>query len=117
MYGVSSDGRVFRFCRIDNDSSFTTSKDLDMDDEKDKIHSIMRSLLRAVALSSPSTILIKDPMHRKMVLTSFGSPQKSQEFDHGVSKVEVYYEDELDMEKFEIIYLKGGMLCLVCLSS
>jgi hypothetical protein len=106
VYGASSDGMVFRFCRIDNDGSFITSRALDWEYEKDRIYSVMRSLLRAAALSSPSTTPIKDPMHRKMVLTSFGSPQNSQKFDYGVGKLEVYYEDELDEEEFEIVELR-----------
>jgi hypothetical protein len=106
VYGASSDGRVFRFCRIDNDGVFVTSRLLEWEFDKDQIYSIMRSLLRAAALSSPSTTPIKDPMRRKMVLASFGSPQRSQEFDYGFGKLEVFYEDEVGKEEYEIVDLR-----------
>jgi hypothetical protein len=102
VYGASSDGNDFRFCRIDNNGDFVKSRLLEWELDKDQIYSIMRSLLRAAALLSPSTTPIKDPMHREMVLASFGSPQNSQRFDYGVSKLKIYYEDEID-EEVEII--------------
>jgi hypothetical protein len=103
VYGASSDGTDFRFCRIDNDGVFVKSRLLEWDEEKDQIFSIMRSLLRAAALSSPSTTPIKDPMQRKMIISSFGSPQHSSQFDYGVGKLEIYFEDEIDKEEVEII--------------
>jgi hypothetical protein len=106
VYGASSDGRVFRFCRIDNDGVFVTSRLLEWEFDKDQIYSITRSLLRAAALSSPSTTPIKDPMRRKMVLASFGSPQRSQEFDYGFGKLEVFYEDDVGKEEYEIVDLR-----------
>jgi hypothetical protein len=107
VYGAVSDGRTFRFCRIDNDGVFVQSKVLEWDSgDKDQIYSIMRSLLRAAALSSPSTTPIKDPMRRKMVLASFGSLEQSQsqKFDFGLGKLKVYYEDEMT-EDYEIVKL------------
>jgi hypothetical protein len=47
-----------------------------------------------------------DPMHRKMVLASLGSPQNSHKFDHGVSKLEIDYEDEIEREDFEVVELR-----------
>lgn len=71
VYGVSSDGRSFRFCRIDNDGVFVKSKLLEWNlGDKEKIYSIIRSLIPTAALSSPSTTPIKDPMRKKMVLAS-----------------------------------------------
>jgi hypothetical protein len=108
VYGASSDGRAFRFCRIDNDGVFVQSGQLEWRTtvEREKIYSIMRSLLRAAALSSPSTTPIKNPMQREMVLASFGSPQRSREFDYGFGKLEVFYEDEVDKEEYEIVDLR-----------
>lgn len=96
VYGAASDGGVFRFCRIDNDGFFTHSRLLEWEEDADQIYSIIRSLLRAAALSSPSTTLIKDPMQRKIILESFSSPQHSQNSDYGLSNLKVYYEDDLE---------------------
>jgi hypothetical protein len=108
VYGASSDGRAFRFCRIDNDGVFVQSGQLEWRTvvEREKIYSIMRSLLRAAALSSPSTTPIKNPMQREIVLVSFGSLQRSREFDYGFGKLEVFYEDEVDKEEYEIVDLR-----------
>jgi hypothetical protein len=104
VYGASSDGRDFRFCRINNDGVFVKSRLLEWGSgDKDQIYSIVRSLLRAAALLSRSTTPIKDPMRRKMVLASFGSPQHSQKFDYGFGKLEIFDEDEVDEEECEII--------------
>lgn len=67
VYGPASDGKSFRFCRIDNDGVFTHSELLDWKFRADRTYAIVRPLLRAAALSSPSTTPIKDPMHRKIV--------------------------------------------------
>jgi hypothetical protein len=104
VYGAASDGRVFRFCRIDNNGFFVQSGLLEWISHKDQIYSIMRSLLRAAALSSPSTTPIKDPMRRKIVLESFSSPQHSQKFDYSLGKLKVYYEEDLE-EGDEIVRL------------
>jgi hypothetical protein len=98
VYGASSDGIAFRFCRINNDGVFAYSDLLDWRRHKCQIYSIMRSLLGAAALLSPSTTLIKDSMRRKMVLALFGSPERSQKFDYGLGRLEVFYEDEEDCE-------------------
>jgi hypothetical protein len=103
VYGIASDGRNFRFCRIDNNGVFTSSCLLEWDRHKDQIYSIIRSLLRAAALSSPSTTPIKDPMRRKIVLASFGSPQRAQKFDYGFSQLHFYDLD--DLEDAEIVHL------------
>jgi hypothetical protein len=104
VYGASSDGLDFRFCRIDNDGVFVKSKLLEWKaGDRDKIYSIIRSLVRAAALSSPSTTPIKDPMQRELVLASFGSPQHSKKFDYGLSGLQILEEDEEDDEEGEII--------------
>jgi hypothetical protein len=103
VYGAASDGRNFRFCRIDNDGVFTLSSLLEWKWNKDQIYSIIRSLLRAAALSSPSTTPIKDPMRRKIVLASFGSPQRTRKFDYGFGQLQVYDLD--DFEDAEIVHL------------
>jgi hypothetical protein len=94
----------FRFCRINNDGVFVKSKLLEWNaGDKGKIYSIIRLLLRAAALSSPSTTPIKDPMQRELVLASFGSPQRSQKFDYGLSGIQILEEDDEDDEEGEII--------------
>ncbi len=103
VYGVVSDGRTFRFCRIDNNGAFAQSNLLDWERHNDQIYSIVRSLLRAAALSSPSTTPIKDPMRRKIVLASCGSPERTRRFDYGFGQLHVYYEDEV--EDAEIVHL------------
>ena len=59
VYGIASDGWTFRFCRIDNDGVFVSSNLLHWTRHKDRIYSIIRSLLQAAVLSSPSTTLIR----------------------------------------------------------
>lgn len=97
VYGAASDGGIFRFCRIDNNGFFAHSRLLEWEEDADQIYSIMRSLLRAAALSSPSTTPIKDPMQRKTAPESSSSPQRSQNSDYGLSKLKVYYEEDLEV--------------------
>ncbi len=103
VYGIASDGRGFRFCRIDNNGLFTRSLLLEWECHKDQICSIIRFLIRATALLSPSKTPIKDPMRRKVVLASFGSPQRARRFDYGFSQLHFYDLD--DLEDAEIIHL------------
>jgi hypothetical protein len=108
VYGVSSDGSDFRFCRIDNDGVFVKSRLLEWNaGDKDKIYSIIRSLIRAAALLSPSTTPIKDPTQRDVVLASFGSLQRSQKFDYGLSGLQISEEAEEDDEDGEVISWYG----------
>jgi hypothetical protein len=106
VYGIASDGWTFRFCRIDNDGVFVSSDLLQWTRHKDRIYSIIRSLLQAAALSSPSTTPIKDPMRRKVVLASFGSPERTRRFDYGYGygRFRIYEGDEL--ENVEIVRFK-----------
>jgi hypothetical protein len=104
VYGAASDGSNFRFCRIDNNGVFNQSGLLEWRWHKDKIYSIIRSLLRAAALSSPSTMPIKDPLHRKIVLASFGSPEQTRRFDYDFGELRTYDESEIE-EGDEIIHL------------
>ena len=103
VYGITSDGRSFRFCRIDNDGVFTRSPLLEWECDQDKIYTIIRSLLRAAALSSPSTTPIKDPTRRRIVLASFGSPQRAERFDYGVGPLNVHDLDDFD--DAEVVHL------------
>lgn len=95
IYGAASDGVAFRFCCIDSDGVWVMSKLLEWDmGDAGRIYSIFRSLIRAAALSSPSTTPIKDPKQREVVLASFGSQQRAQKFDYGLSELQVVEEDE-----------------------
>jgi hypothetical protein len=104
VYGAASDGSNFRFCQIDNDGVFNRSALLEWDWNKNEIYSIIRSLLRAAALSSPSTTPIKDPLHRKIVLASFGSPERTRRFDYDFGELRTYDESEIE-EGDEIVHL------------
>lgn len=81
VYGASSNGRFFRFCRIDNNSKFVKSSQLEWSPavDREKMCSIKRFLLRAAAPFIAKRDSQKDPMQRKIVLASFGSPGRSQE--------------------------------------
>ncbi|KFZ17437.1 hypothetical protein V501_01711 [Pseudogymnoascus sp. VKM F-4519 (FW-2642)] len=96
VYGIASNGVVFRFCRVNNDGQFSQSAPLDwrMDGHKERIFSTIRMIVRTAALSSPSTTPIKDPAHRKMILGAFGSP--STKVDFGIELFEVGEEEEGD---------------------
>ncbi len=102
VYGASSDGIAFRFCRIGNNGVFVQSDLLEWPRHKDQIYAIMRSLIRTVALSSPSTTPIKDPMRRKLILESFRSPKCAEKFDYNLGSLEMFYEDEEDCEIVDI---------------
>jgi hypothetical protein len=105
VYGIVSDGRVFRFCRIDNGGIFTKSFLMEWEERPDQILSIIRSIIRAAGLSSPSTTPIKDPQQRRIVLASFGSPAHSQRFDHALKGLEVFYEGDEGTEDAEFVNL------------
>ncbi|OBT88388.1 hypothetical protein VE02_02298 [Pseudogymnoascus sp. 03VT05] len=96
VYGIASDGIVFRFCRVDNDGKFSQSAPLDwrMKGHKDRIFSTTRMIVKTAALSSLSTTPIKDPALRQMVLTTFGKPKP--EIDFGIGLFEVGEEEEDD---------------------
>ena len=63
-------------------------------DDKSKIYSVFRSLVRIVALSSPSTSSVKNPHHKGKVLVSFGSPARARKFDYDLSMLKVVEEDD-----------------------
>ncbi|KFY33633.1 hypothetical protein V494_07451, partial [Pseudogymnoascus sp. VKM F-4513 (FW-928)] len=94
VYGIASDGVVFRFCRVNNDGEFSQSAPLDwrMKGHKERIFSTIRMIVRTAALSSPSTTPIKDPARRKVVLAAFGSP--SARVDFGIELFEVGADEE-----------------------
>ena len=43
-------------------------------------------------------------MRRKIVLASFGSPERTRRFDYSFSQLHFYYEDELEDAEIEIVY-------------
>lgn len=105
IYGMATDGNLFRFCRIDNDGIFTQSKLLEWRRKANRgeIYSNLRSIIRAAALSCPSSTPIKDPMQRKLVLSAFGSPNYSNMVDFGCSDIKFFEIDEGDEWMYDII--------------
>lgn len=83
VYGVALDAEYFIFCRINNDGIFMRSRMFEWGWQAQEIYSIFRSLLRAAALSSPSTTLIKDPLRRRIVLEydKFHDERRSEKFE------------------------------------
>ncbi|MCJ1471643.1 hypothetical protein MMC13_000283 [Lambiella insularis] len=95
IYGAASDGLSFRFCRIDNEGNWSKSRLMEWETEdKARIYSVFRSLIRIAALSSPSTSPIKDPQQREKILVSFGSPERTRRFDYNLSKLKIVEEDD-----------------------
>lgn len=96
IYGAASDGLSFRFCRIDNDGNWSQSGLLEWKhaDDKSRIYSVFRSLIRIAALSSPSTSPIKNSQKRETILASFGSPARTHKFDYDLSALEIMEEDD-----------------------
>lgn len=105
VFGMVSDGIVFRFCRIDNDGIFAQGKPLDWSckDHSGEIHSNLRSIIRKTALSCPSSTPIEDPMRRELVLSAFGSPNHSNTFDSECSEPMVFLIGEEDGWMYDII--------------
>lgn len=95
VYGATSDGFTFRFCRIDNNGNWSQSRLLEwgMGDQS-KIYSVFRSLIRVAASLSPSTSPIKSPRQTETVLVSFGSPQSNRKFDDALSSLELMEVDQ-----------------------
>lgn len=96
VYGIASDGVIFRFCRIDNSGIFTKSFLMEWKERPDMIFSIIRTMIRAAALLSPSTTPIKDPQHRRIVLASFRNPDHLEDYGHAVEMLEnaFFYEGD-----------------------
>ena len=95
IYGAASDGLSFRFCRIDNEGNWSQSRLMEWEmEDKSKIYSVFRSLIRIAALSSPSTSPIKIPQQREKVLASFGGPERTRRFDYDLSALEILEEDD-----------------------
>lgn len=101
VYGATSDGFTFRFCRIDNNGNWSQSRLLEWSmGDQSKIYSVFRSLIKVAALSSPSTFPIKNPRQRESVLVSFGSPKSNRKFDYALSSLELMeVDDETEMVK------------------
>ncbi|OBT88387.1 hypothetical protein VE02_02299 [Pseudogymnoascus sp. 03VT05] len=105
IFGLASDGNSFRFCRIDNDGKFNKSGLMEWGrpQDRNKIYGMFRAIIRAAALSSPSTTPIKDPTQRKLVLTAFGSPGRANRFDFGLGRLQVYDLEEAEDGGYEIV--------------
>lgn len=94
IYGVASDGLSFRFCRIDNESNWSQSRLMEWNmGDSGRIFLLFRSLIRIVALSSPSTSPIKNRQQRK-VFASFGRREPTNRFDHDLSASKFLKEDD-----------------------
>ena len=104
IYGVATDGLTFRFVRIDNEGNWSESRLLEWDrGDKGKIYTIFRSLIRIAALSSPSTVPIKEPQQRRKILACFGSPERTRKFDYALSRLVLLEDDET-----ELVSLRGS---------
>ncbi|OBT50282.1 hypothetical protein VE04_09482 [Pseudogymnoascus sp. 24MN13] len=105
VFGLASDGNSFRFCRIDNDGNFAKSRLMEWEcpQDRNKIYGMFRAIIRAAALSSPSTTPIKDPAQRKLILAAFGSPGRVERFDFGLGRLQVYDLEEAEDGGYEII--------------
>ena len=105
VYGIASDGLSFRFCRIDNEDCWSSSKLLEWKrNDKTAIYSIFRILIRIAALSSPSTSPLKNPKQRERIITSFESPERVRKFDYALSALEII---EVDEDEVEIVSLQS----------
>ncbi|KAL8937648.1 MAG: hypothetical protein Q9216_004323 [Gyalolechia sp. 2 TL-2023] len=112
IYGVASDDLSFRFCRIDNDGNWSQSQLMESGmGHQGRIYSIFRSLIRiAVALSSPSTTstIQNHPQQReKMILASFGGPERTiRRFGDNLRALRILEEDD----ETEIVSLRETRL-------
>jgi hypothetical protein len=106
VYGLASDGKVFRFCRIDSNGVFTKSLLMEWEDKPDQIFSVIRSIIRAAALSSPSATPIKDPQQRRIVLTALNTPDHSQKFNYALEGLNFFYEGDEGTEDIEFVTLQ-----------
>ncbi|KFY33635.1 hypothetical protein V494_07453 [Pseudogymnoascus sp. VKM F-4513 (FW-928)] len=112
VFGIISDGNVFRFSRITNDGKYGQSGLLEWNrvEERGKIYTTIRSIIRTAALSSPSTTPIKDPARRKLVLAAFGNATKSDatRLDFGIEEPKFWVVDDEELEEnFEVIGRMG----------
>ncbi|KFZ11073.1 hypothetical protein V502_07760 [Pseudogymnoascus sp. VKM F-4520 (FW-2644)] len=105
VYGIASDGVVFRFCCVNDDGAFSLGAPLDwsMGNHKDCINSMIRKIARTAALSSPSITPILDPARRQLVLDAFGS--SSTKVDSGLGRIEFF---EIDKDEEEDYIIIGG---------
>ncbi|KFY86563.1 hypothetical protein V500_07563 [Pseudogymnoascus sp. VKM F-4518 (FW-2643)] len=107
VYGIISDGNKFRFCRVTSDGKYGESSLLEWRrvGERGKIYSMIRSIIRTAALSSPSTTPIRDPTRRKLVLSAFGSASSgdSAKMDFGIEEAKFWVVDEDELDDYEII--------------
>lgn len=106
VFGVATDGNMYRFCRIDNDGRWSESFLLEWKrkEQKPKIFAIFRHLIRIAALSSPSTSPTKNPQRRERILAEFGTPTRLTRKDFGLKGlkiIEIYSDDS----EYEIVSL------------
>jgi hypothetical protein len=87
VWGFASDGFDYIFCRIDNESFFSQTKVIAFDEEdRDLVYGLLCSIVKAAALSSPTTSPEKNPEIRNKVLATLGSPERRHKFDYGVGE-------------------------------
>ncbi|OBT89332.1 hypothetical protein VE02_01440 [Pseudogymnoascus sp. 03VT05] len=105
VYGMSSDGNSFRFCRINNDGMFSNTRLLEWEIEADRgrIYSILRSIIREAAMLSPSTVPIKDPIQRKLALAAFGRPNPPSMLKSAIGSLKIYDLEEVEEGVYEIV--------------
>lgn len=108
VFGIISDGNVFRFSRVANDGKYGQSGLLEWNraGERGKIYTTIRSIIRTAALSSPSTTPIKDPARRKLVLSAFGNATESDavKLDFGINEAKFWEVDDEELEEdYEVI--------------
>lgn len=98
IYGVASDGNSFRFCRIDDEGNWSQSRLMELDpNDKGRIYSVFRSLIRIAASSSPST-------SKEDVPAPFDSPERTRNFRYALSALQLVEEDD----EMEIVSWQGS---------
>ena len=97
VFGIATDGNQFKFCRIDNDDNWIESRQLiweGSEDDKVAIYSIIVSLLKTAAMSSPSVSPIKSLERQQFVLDAFASPKTRKHLDFGMAaRLEIFVEE------------------------
>lgn len=122
VYGITTDGDMFRFWCVDNDSvvpmhlhpdcfgdililpftKVTSSHAYEWSrGQKDAITSFMRYIVRAAIASSPTTTRLKDSTKREVGLLVFRDAHSKESFDYGVGEsLEGYpadFSDEMEI--------------------
>ena len=103
VYGATTDGKYYRFCRIDNDGNWSTSDLYEWGrlEHTEKIWSIFRSLIKIAQLSSPSSSPVKNPNQKEEVRGAFHSPTRTRIWNYQLSQLELI-EVEEDDDEYEV---------------